>query len=251
MAALAGKIAVITGAASGVGRATALRFSREGAKVFGTDIVPEGLTTLEAEIAAAGGEARVMTMDVSNQDQIAECFAEVAKVWGGLDVLINNAGMSSSAGLDPGVDHWTRGVEVTLSSAYWMSKGAIAQMQERGRGAIVNISSLAGNTMGMPVPWYASAKAGMSGLTRSLATTYGPAGIRVNGICLGSIDTPRLRNILNKIPEAEKVHDDRSPLRRVGKPEEIAACALFLASEEASYVNGHMLIADGGFSIAM
>ena len=246
--ALQGRIAIVTGAASGVGEATARRFAREGASVVVADMNAQGITRVVDAIESDGGRAMGFTVDVSQRDQIAACYSATMKTFGAIDVLINNAGMSSSHGSDSKVDNWDVGIANSLSSAYWMSKAAIPMMQHRG-GAIVNVASLAGNTMGTPVSWYCTAKAGLVGLSRSFATTYGPLGIRTNAMALGSVDTPRLRAILEVVPELEKKHDQRSPLRRAGQPSEVAAVALFLASSESSYVNGQLLIADGGFSI--
>lgn len=246
--ALQGKIAIVTGAASGVGEATAMRFAREGAFVVVADMNATGISRVVEAIESEGGRTMGFTVDVSQREQIAACYAATMETFGAVDVLINNAGMSSSHGSDPKADDWDAGIANSLSSAYWMSKAAIPMMQDRG-GAIVNVASLAGNTMGTPVSWYCTAKAGLVGLTRSFATTYGPLGIRTNAMALGSVNTPRLRAILDVAPELETKHDQRSPLGRAGEPSEIAAVALFLASSESSYVNGQLLIADGGFSL--
>jgi NAD(P)-dependent dehydrogenase (short-subunit alcohol dehydrogenase family) len=156
--------------------------------------------------------------------------------------------MASSAGMGTTEDVWDKGIATTLSSVYWMSKAAISLLTAPG-GAIVNISSLAGNYVATSAAWYAGAKAGVVGVTRSFATTYGPMGIRTNAICLGAIDTPRIRVILDLMPGQEEIHNQRSPLGRMGKPEEIAACVLFLASDEASFINGNVMVADGGFTL--
>ncbi len=247
--ALAGKVAIVTGAASGIGEATAIRFAREGASVVVADMSEEGLPRVVDAIARQGGRALGFAIDVSERERIDACFAATREAFGRLDVLVNNAGMPSSHGSDPGADLWELGIANTLSSAYWMSKAAIPLMQERG-GAIVNVASIAGNTMGTPVTWYCSAKAGLAGLTRSFATTYGRMGIRTNAMALGSVDTPRLRAILDKAPALEAGHNRRSPLGRPGRPSEIASIALFLASEESSYINGQLIVADGGFALA-
>lgn len=249
MGRLAGKTAIVTGAASGVGEATAIRFAQEGADVVVGDVNSEGLERVVGAIKAAGGRAIGVTVDVSDVAQIEKCVSDAVAAFGKLDVIVNNAGMPSSHGTSFAEDPWEKGIATTLSSVYWVSKAALPHLKKQG-GSIVNISSLAGNTMGMPVSWYASAKAGVVGLTRSMATTHASAGIRTNAICLGAIDTPRLRKILDTLPEQEAIHNKRSPIGRVGKPEEIAAIALFLASDESSLLNGVAIVADGGFSIA-
>lgn len=246
---LKGKTAIITGAASGVGEATALLFAREGAQVVVADINSEGVGHVVKTIEAAGGSAIGLTVDVSQVAHVDRCIEDTHRRFGQLNILINNAGMASGHGSSATVDPWEEGLTTSLSSVYWMSRAALPLLKQQG-GTIVNISSLAGNYMGTPVSWYCSAKAGMLGLTRSLATTHGPAGVRTNAICLGAIDTPRLRTILNAIPEQETIHNKRSPLRRLGSAAEIANVALFLASDESSYINGEAIVADGGFSIA-
>jgi len=249
MAALTGKVAIVTGAASGVGKETALRFSREGAAVVATDLNGDGLAPVVERIRADGGKALPFTMDVADREQILSCFAATIAEFGQLDVLVNNAGMSSANAGSPDNDMWDQGIATTFSSVYWMSKEAVRHMKGRG-GAIVNISSLAGNYMGTPVTWYCGAKAGVLGITRSFATTYGRDGIRTNAVCPGAIDTPRVRDILDMMPGQEEIHNRRSPIGRMTLPEEIAACALFLASSESSCVNGQVIVADGGFSLA-
>lgn len=249
MGALQGKIAIVTGAASGVGKATSIRFAREGATVVATDINEAGLATTIDVLTKEGNKAVAFTLDVSNQDNILACFAFIGERFGKLDVLVNNAGMSSAAGMDPSVDRWEDGIAATLSSVYWMSKQAVLMMKGRGGGTIVNIASSAGNFLGNPVAWYCGAKAGVMGVTRSFASTYGKDGIRTNTVAPGAIDTPRVRDILDRLPGQEEIHNARSPLGRMASAEEIAACALFLASDESAAVNGTHILADGGYSL--
>ena len=249
MGRLANKVAIVTGAASGVGEATALLFAREGASVVVADLHAAGAERVAALIREAGGEALSFEIDVSDRARIDACFAATIARFGRLDVLVNNAGMSSAQAASSDDDPWDKGVSTTLSSVYWMSKAAIPHLTET-RGAIVNVSSLAGSEMGTPVIWYCGAKAGVRGVTRSFATTYGKLGIRTNAVCPGAVDTPRIRVILDSMPGQEEIHNARSPLGRMAQASEIASVALFLASDDASYVNGHALVADGGFSIA-
>ena len=248
MGALNGKVAIVTGAASGVGRATSLRFAREGASVVATDLNEAGLASLADEIRAAGGTVETFTMDVSNADHVAGCFQLVQDKFGKLDVLVNNAGMSSAAGMDPSVDRWEQGISITLSSLYWLSKQAVAMMSGKG-GSIVNVASTAGNFLSTPVAWYCSAKAGVVGLTHSFAGTYGKQGIRTNAVLPGAIDTPRVRDILDKLPGQEAIHDARSPIGRMASADEIASCILFLASDESACVKGAEIVADGGYRL--
>ena len=248
MGRLANKVAIVTGAASGVGEATALLFAKEGASVVVADLNAAGVERVVGLIREAGGEALGFEIDVADRARIDECFTATVARFGRLDVLVNNAGMSS-AQAPADEDPWDKGVSTTLSSVYWMSKAAIPHLTET-RGTIVNVSSLAGSEMGTPVTWYCGAKAGVRGVTRSFATTYGKVGIRTNAVCPGAVDTPRIRVILDSMPGQEEIHNARSPLGRMAQASEIASVALFLASDDASYVNGHALVADGGFSIA-
>lgn len=249
MAALTDKVAIVTGAASGVGKATALRFAREGASVVASDLNTAGLETVVSQIKDEGGKALAVTLDVADKEQIAACFAATIAEFGQVDVVVNNAGMSSANVGSPDNDMWDAGIAATMSSVYWMSKEAVRHMKGRG-GAIVNVSSLGGNFMGTPVTWYCTSKAGVVGITRSFATTYARDGIRTNAVCPGAIDTPRVRVILDAMPEQEEIYNRRSPIGRMVTAEEIAACILFLASSEASGVNGQMLVADGGYILA-
>lgn len=248
MGRLSGKVAIITGAASGVGAAAARIFAREGASVIAADLNGDGAKAVAEEIAAGGGKASAFTVDVSDRAQIDACLAYAESTFGRLDIVVNNAGMSSA--LPPGgEDVWEKGISTTLSSVYWMSKGALPYLERAGGGAIVNVASLAGNEVGTPVTWYCGAKAGVVGVTRSFATTHARKGIRTNAVCPGAIDTPRVRVILDQMPGQEDIHNARNPMGRMASAEEIANVALFLASDESSCINGHAVIADGGYSL--
>lgn len=248
MGKLNGKVAIITGAASGVGAAAAGIFAGEGASVVVADLNAEGAARVASEIVGAGGSASAFAVDVSDQSQIDACIAHAVAAYGRLDILVNNAGMSSA--LPPGgEDMWEKGIQTTLSSVYWMSKAALPHLAKSGNGAIVNIASLAGNEVGTPVTWYCGAKAGVVGVTRSFATTHARKGVRANAVCPGAIDTPRVRTILDQMPGQEAIHDARNPMGRMASAEEIANVALFLASDQSSCINGHAIVADGGYSL--
>lgn len=248
MGRLAGKVAIITGAASGVGAAAARLFASEGARVVVADLNAEGAAQISAEIVASGGVATPFAVDVADRSAIGDCVAHTVQTYGGLHILVNNAGMSSA--LPPGGDDiWEQGINTTLSSVYWMSKAALPYLESSGGGAIVNIASLAGNEVGTPVTWYCGAKAGVVGVTRSFATTHARKGVRTNAVCPGAIDTPRVRTILDQMPGQEAIHDARNPMGRMASAKEIANVALFLASEQSSCINGHAIVADGGFSL--
>lgn len=248
MGKLAGKVAIITGAASGVGEAAARIFAGEGASVVVADLNGDGARRVAAAINGAGGVASALVVDVSDRSQIDACIAQAVDTHGRLDIVVNNAGMSSALPPD-GEDVWDKGIQTTLSSVYWMSKAALPHLEAAGNGAIVNIASLAGNEVGTPVTWYCGAKAGVVGVTRSFATTYARKGVRANAICPGAIDTPRVRTILDQMPGQEAIHDARNPMGRMASAEEIANVALFLASNQSSCINGHAIIADGGYSL--
>lgn len=248
MGKLAGRVAIITGAASGVGAAAARLFASEGASVVAADLNAEGAARVAAEIVAEGGIAVSFAVDVSDRDAIGECIAFAVETYGALHVLVNNAGMSSA--LPPGgEDVWEKGISTTLSSVYWMSKAALPHLERSGAGAIVNIASLAGNEVGTPVTWYCGAKAGVVGVTRSFATTHARKGVRTNAVCPGAIDTPRVRTILDQMPGQEEIHDARNPMGRMATAKEIADVALFLASDQSACINGHAIVADGGYSL--
>lgn len=245
---LAGKVAIVTGAASGIGEATALRFAKEGASVLVTDVNESGIARVVDAIRKDGGTAVGRVVDVAAEEDRQACVAAAKQAFGKIDILVNNAGMSSNQAAGP--EHWEKGIQTTLSSVYWMSMAALPYLRET-HGNIVNIASCAGNIQGTSIAWYCSAKAGVTGLTRSFATTYGREGIRTNAVCPGGTDTPRVRQILDKWPGQEEKHNSRSPLGRMGTPGEQASVALFLASDDASYVNGEAIIVDGGFTLAV
>ena len=248
MGRLQDKAVIVTGAASGIGEATAKLFAREGASVLVTDLGGTAIDRVVGEIRAQGGMVEGQVLDVANEEDRQAGMAAVEKAFGKLDVLVNNAGMSSNLASAP--EFWEKGVSVTLSSVYWMSMAALPLLRET-RGVIVNVASCAGTNMATDIAWYCAAKAGVTGLTRSFATTYGPEGIRTNAVCPGGTETPRVLEILDNWPNQRTVHNTRNPLRRLGRPEEQASVALFLASDDSTFVNGHALIVDGGYSLAV
>jgi NAD(P)-dependent dehydrogenase (short-subunit alcohol dehydrogenase family) len=212
------------------------------------DLNGEGAVAVAKEVSAGGSAISPFAIDVSDREQIDACFEHAFKLYGRVDILVNNAGMSSA--LPPGgEDVWEKGISITLSSVYWMSKAALPYLERAGGGAIVNVASLAGIEVGTPVSWYCGAKAGVVGVTRSFATTHARKGIRTNAVCPGAIDTPRVRTILDQMPGQEDIHNARNPMGRMASAEEIANVILFLASDQSACINGHAVIADGGFSL--
>ena len=242
------KVAIVTGGGAGVGRATALRFAQEGCAVVIADIDPASADAATAAIKEAGGRSIALKADVANVDQGRAVVEKTLSEFGALDILVNNAGLPSQYNKGTALEIWDLGIEQSLSGPFRMSEAAIPHLIQRPSSAIINICSIAGTKTGMPIPWYASAKAGITGLTKHQATTYGPQGLRANALCLGPIMTQRTA-FIRENPEALAAMINRTPIGRFGEPEEVANAALFLASDEASLITGQVLIADGGFTI--
>ena len=248
---IAGKAAVVTGAGSGIGRATALRFAAEGAAVLVNDLDPEAAKRVVAEIEAAGGRARPAPGDVT-RPATAEALADAAlAAFGRLDVFHNNAGGAMPtpiAETDPA--RWRRDLELNLDAVWFGTRAALRAMVPRRSGCILTTSSGAGLGAVHGLSAYGAAKAAVIALMRSVALEYGPLGIRANAICPGTMDTPQLRAWLDQQPGRDRFAAG-IPLRRLGFPEEIANAALFLASDEASYVTGAALVVDGGIAACL
>ena len=238
------KVALVTGAASGIGEACVQRFAREGARVAGFDL----------NKPAEGSEPEGLLFrigDVRNEEEVAEVVRETVREFGRLDVLVNCAGVAGGgpAHLIPG-DEWDRVIEVNLRGTYLVCKHALAPMLEAGSGSIINIASIEGLEGTEGGSAYNASKGGVVLLTRNMAIDYGRKGIRVNSICPGFIDTPMMRAVFGNpgMQEYQRRFTEAHQLGRIGKPEEIAAAALFLASDDASFVTGHALVVDGGFT---
>jgi NAD(P)-dependent dehydrogenase (short-subunit alcohol dehydrogenase family) len=250
---LADRAAIVTGAAQGIGRACAERLAREGAKVAVCDVNVEAGAEVVKAIAAHGGEAVLVRCDVSKPADIDSTLAAAVKAFGRVDVLVNNAGILDDAPfLDLSVDDLDRVLGVNLRGAFLMAQAVARQMVKQGRtaaggsaGAIVNMSSI-NERFGLPDHVaYSISKGGISQLTKAAAIALAPHGIRVNAVGPGTIDTPILAGVIKDKDFRAKVLS-RTPLGRFGRPEEIAAIVAWLASDEASYVTGTTLFADGG-----
>jgi len=255
----AGRVAVVTGAASGIGKATAVRLAREGARVAAVDRHLAGAEETAAAIRAGGGTARAYACDVADSAQVAAAAQATLRDLGPVDVLANVAGIGDAVGSDiTELDdaRWNHVLAVNLSGAFYWCRALLPGMAERGRGAVVNVSSLAGRSKSANGgPAYTASKAGLLGLTRHLAFDYGPRGVRVNAICPGGVDTPLLR-----AGRAAETSEERSvrlaaygyfmPIKRISTPDEQAAAIAFLASDEASYINGVSLDVNGGLFMA-
>ena len=247
---LEGKVVIITGVAAGIGRVAANLFAKEGARIVGADINDKGGNSIAEKIQAFGGNMTFVKTDVSNESDIAELF-EVAHEMGGVDVLFNNAGVEVAKSLlNTTEEDWDKNVNVNLKSVFFCCKYAIKQMKEKGKGVIINTSSVAG-LVGSFSPAYSAAKGGIIALTKALAVDFGENRIRVNCICPGAIETPMLERVIEYQGEPSEVRASRLknyPLGRFGYPDEVAQTALFLASDDSSFVNGATIVVDGGFS---
>jgi NAD(P)-dependent dehydrogenase (short-subunit alcohol dehydrogenase family) len=242
---LAGKVAVITGAASGIGRATAMRFAKEGARVVVADVNAEGGEATVTSIQATGGEAHFIRTDVAQEADLAQAIDAAVSGFGGLDILYNNAYWTDArTALETSPDNWQKTLDVTLRAVMVGSNLATPHLRARGGGVILNTASVH-SIVGFPgYAAYQAAKGGVLALTRALALELAPQ-IRVVAILPGAIDTPAMR-ISGDLDIDDFVKE--VPLGRVGKPEEIANAALFLASDEASYVTGTAFVVDGGYT---
>jgi NAD(P)-dependent dehydrogenase (short-subunit alcohol dehydrogenase family) len=242
---LAGKVALITGAARGMGAAHARALAHEGAKVAIADIAPEAGGQLAADLRRTGGEASYHDLDVTDPAAWRAVAAAVEQAHGPIGVLVNNAGVQMrSFGIEADDEEWAKVTAVNQQGVFLGMRAVIPSMTENGGGSIVNIASVAA-LVGLPgsLPYQAS-KSAVLGLTRGAAVAYGPQAIRVNAICPGLIVTAMTESAASDAVEAMKV---QIPLRREGKPEEISAAVLFLASDESSYITGVALPIDGGF----
>lgn len=246
---VAGKVVLITGAGSGIGRATAHLFADEGARVGVTDLDRERAKTVAREIEDAGGTAWFEGLDVSQPDQIETVIQRAAEELGGLDILVNNAGISVHAAIDAGGYEaaWGQALEILLTAHTRTIRAALPFLRQADGGRIINVASTEGVGATPAISPYTAAKHGVIGLTRSLAVDLGKEGLTVNCVCPGPIRT----GMTQPIPEEAKVKfaKRRVPLARYGEPEEIAHGIVSLALPGASYINGAVLVIDGGMTI--
>jgi NAD(P)-dependent dehydrogenase (short-subunit alcohol dehydrogenase family) len=249
--ALNGKVAIITGAATGIGRASALLFARAGARVALVDVREPELARTEADVRAAGGEAMALAADLVQPDDCAAVVTRAVRGFGRLDVLLNNAGVGTMVvgGTVESIslEHWDLAQDVNVRAIYLVSRAAVPALRGAGGGAIVNIASVSAfhGSVDRPTHAYAASKGAVLALTRAMAASYGRDGIRVNAICPGTIRTRLTADIVERVERSAK-EGHGIPLGRVGEPEDIARCALFLASDDASFISGAALVADGG-----
>ncbi|NMM44493.1 SDR family oxidoreductase [Rhodospirillaceae bacterium KN72] len=248
---LDGKVAIITGASSGIGRAAALLFAQHGAAVVVGARRRTELDGLVTEIEAGGGQAAAVDGDVTDEGFAMRLTETAVSKFGGLDIALNNAGTLGKTAPFREIDRasWEETLTVNLTGAFLCARKQLSAMEERGGGSLVFTSSIVGHTVGFPgMAAYAASKAGLVGLTQALAAEYGPKGIRVNALLPGGTDTDMGRESANT-PEAMDFVKGIHALKRIAEPQEIAAAALFLASGMGSFVTGTAMLVDGGVSI--
>jgi 3-oxoacyl-[acyl-carrier protein] reductase len=242
-------VAIITGAAQGIGRDIALRFAREGARVVVADLNETHASAVAAEIAATGGQGIAVEVDVTQPEKIDAVIRVTLRRFGRIDVLVNNAGIGSNEPvLEMSLEEWERNLKVNLTGTFLCAQAAGRVMVKQGAGRIINIASISGQRGGVGRSAYGAAKAGVIQLTRVMAVELAPLGVGVNAISPGPIDTAQSRG--THTPDTRRAYLDRIPLKRYGQGSEIAAAAVFLASDESSFVVGHILNVDGGFDAA-
>jgi NAD(P)-dependent dehydrogenase (short-subunit alcohol dehydrogenase family) len=247
---LSGKVALVTGASSGIGRAAALAFAREDAKVVVADVSVEGGEETVALIKKTGSEALFVRADVARAAEVEALIARAVQMYGRLDCAFNNAGIEGAAATIPDYaeDAWDRVININLKGVWLCMKYEIAQMLKQGGGAIVNTASTAGLVGYRGGSAYVASKHGVVGLTKTAALEYAKAGVRVNAVCPGAIDTPMMGRITGHRTERAARMAASEPVGRMGQPQEIAEAVVWLCSDAASFVTGHAMAVDGGIT---
>jgi NAD(P)-dependent dehydrogenase (short-subunit alcohol dehydrogenase family) len=245
-----GKVALVTGGASGIGRATALIFAREGAKVAVADLNLAGCKETVGMVKKAGGEAFAVKCDVSKTTRVQAMVKTVVDTYGRLDYGFNNAGVSPAGGRVGEIpeDDWDRVIAINLTGVWLCMKYELAQMVAQGGGVIVNTASIMGLVGERRTGAYCAAKHGVVGLTKTAALEYAKKNIRVNAVCPGSTLTPMMRQGLERDPRLEEAYKASHPLGRLGAPEDIGEAVMWMCSDQASFVTGLALPVDGGYT---
>ncbi len=244
------KVAVITGAKSGIGFATALRFCAEGAKVIAADVrdARQELDVLNVN----GGDALFVQTDVSSESAVHELIEQTVARYGRIDVLVNNAGIELARKVtETTEEEWDRLMSVNLKGVFLCSKAAVIQMRQTGGGVIVNVASELGVVGGSEIAAYCATKGGVIQLTKAMAIDHAVDNIRINCVCPGPINTPLLDRIIASAADPEKerqITEEKTLMKRLGEPAEIANVILFLASDESSYMTGSLVVVDGGLT---
>jgi NAD(P)-dependent dehydrogenase (short-subunit alcohol dehydrogenase family) len=246
---LDGKSAIITGASSGIGRATAKIFARESAKLVLADIVEDGGHETLQLVKDMGAEAVFIKTDVTRSQDVDAMVAKAVETYGRLDCAFNNAGIGGRGALthEYTEDQWNSVIAVNLTGVWLCMKAEIIQMLKQSSGAIVNTSSIMGLTGAIRVPAYTAAKHGVAGLTKAAALEYARQGIRINAVCPAPIYTPMLTSAFAKRPDIEERYARSEPMKRIGQPEEVGEAVAWLCSDRASYMTGHPMPVDGGY----
>lgn len=248
------KVAIVTGAAGGIGKGVAEVFCREGAKVVLVDWSAELGTASTEEIRQNGGEASFVKCDVSNEEQVKHVVDKTIETYGKIDVLVNNAGVGTyTSVLDTTSESWDRCLAINLKSQFLFAKYCIPHMQAVGKGAIVNMSSVHSRSTVNGVAPYCASKGAITALTRNMAIDYGPT-IRVNSIAPGWVWTPLIEHLFQSYPDPKamvKQVEDRQVLKRMGTPTDVGNAAAFLASDEAAFITGAELFVDGGLTAVL
>lgn len=246
------KVVVITGAASGIGRETAILLSNKGASLVLCDVDKEKLFKASGMIEKQGGRAIPVVADVSNEKQVKQLIQETIREYGKLDIACNNAGVSGELATtaDYSVKEWDRVMNINLRGQWLCMKYEIPAMLENGEGSIINVSSILGTVGFANAPAYTAAKHGLIGLTKTAALEYAAKGIRINAIAPAFIETPMLEKAgITTDEEMKESVIELHPMARLGRPEEVANAVLWLASDDSSFVTGHTLLVDGGYTV--
>lgn len=242
---VAGKTTIITGGAQGIGLAISQRFARDGAKVAIWDIDEAAAQRTADELVAAGGKAIACRVDIADRAQVDAAIATVREAFGPISILVNNAGISNIVPfLDMTEEQWDRMITINLKGVFHCTQAVIPDMLAAGWGRVVNVSSSSTQSGAPYMSHYVASKGGVIGMTKSLALEFADKGITFNNVPPGFIDTPLLRATLNEA--AIEAQIEGSPMKRIGRPEDIAAACAFLASEDAGYITGHTLSVNGG-----
>ncbi|AGT32697.1 hypothetical protein M493_12250 [Geobacillus genomosp. 3] len=250
---LENKVAFITGAAGGQGRAAAIVFAREGAKVAVVDVDAKGIEETARLVNEAGGEAIAIPCDVSNEEQVKQAIQQTVNTFGKLTTIYNNAGIAHKNFMitvdELSVEEWDKIQNVNTKGMFFVVKYGIPELLNAGGGTIINTASTAALVNSPGGPSYSASKGAIISFTRHIAATYAKKGIRANAIAPGYVITPMTKAMEEMLPELDKIASEATPLGRGAQPEEIANVALFLASDESSFVTGAVIVADGGMTI--
>lgn len=249
------QVAVVTGGAQGIGGATARRLAEEGANVLIADIDQAAAQTNVERIRATGGTAESIVADVADHARVRATIERAVELWGKVTLLVNNAygggPEQQGSAVEVSEEGWDRGMALLVKSTFLTSKHAVPHMRKAGGGAIVNIASVHGLLMAPGKLVYEAGKSAVIGVTRQMACDFGPSGIRVNCICPGHIVTERIQRRWSENTAGLEFFAQQYPVRRTGRPIDIANAVLFLCSEEASFITGHALVVDGGLTIQL